>query len=264
MPGVIVVYLGLITTFVGGVSVLWPLRFLAIHTRWLALAVVAAGLIVVIIGASLPANETRVTSERTQLDHFVPAWQFGEFHSVRIAASREKVYAALQQVTAEEILFFRSLVWIRRFGRPGPEAILNPPPDMPILEIATRTSFIVLAEEPQQEVVLGTLVAAPPGWHPSGKKTPEDFKALSTSGQSGFALAAMNFRLEDCGAQSQGSAAASSTPCTLLTTETRVYATDAPTRRRFARYWRVIYPGSSLIRTMWLRAVGKRVERGAR
>jgi len=46
----------------------------------------------------------------------------------------------------------------------------------------------------------------------------------------------------------------------LLTTETRIYATDASSRRAFARYWRVIYPGSSLIRRMWLRAIKKTAE----
>src|SRR6478672_7845472 len=106
MPAVIVVYLGLITMFMGSVSVLKPLKFLAIHSRWQALAVVAAGLLIVIIGASLPAKEIRVTSTRTQLDEFVPAYQFNEFHSIRIAASKEKVYTALKQVTADEILFF--------------------------------------------------------------------------------------------------------------------------------------------------------------
>jgi hypothetical protein len=291
MP-VIVVYLGLITMFVGSMSVLKPLKFLAIHSRGQALLVVLAGLLIVIVGASLPAREMRVATPRTQLDAFMPAWQFSEFHSVRIAASKEKVYTALKQVTAEEILFFRTLVWIRRFGRPGPESILNPPPDMPLLEVATRTTFIVLAEEPNHEIVLGTLVAAPRGWRPNGEPGAEGFKAVSASQQPGFALAAMNFRLEDCdppqhanrtvgeadlraepaasGAQASAAGIGLSSglersdkteaPCTLLTTETRVYATDASSRRRFARYWRVIYPGSSLIRRMWLRAVEKRAE----
>lgn len=256
MP-VIVVYLGLITMFVGGVSVLKPLRFLALHSRWQSLAVVTAGLLIVIIGASLPARELRVATRRIQLDAFVPAWQFNEFHSIRIAAPKEKVYTALKQVTADEILFFRTLIWIRRFGRPGAESILNPPPDMPLLEIATRTSFIVLAEEPNREFVIGTLVAAPRGWRASGDSSPDGFKALGSSQQPGFALAAMNFRLEGCDEARKTLSSA----CTLLTTETRVYATDATSRRRFARYWRVIYPGSALIRRMWLRAVKKRAEK---
>ena len=254
MPGVIVVYLGLITMFVGGVSVLKPLKFLAIDSRWQALAVMASGMAVVVIGASFPSGEIRVATPRTQLDQFVPAYQFNEFHSLRIAAQKDKVYTALKQVTAEEILFFHTLVWIRRMGRPGPESILNPPPNMPLLEVATRTTFILLAEEPDREIAFGTLVAAPRGWRPRGERTPEAFKALLASQQPGFVLAAMNFRLEDCDTTDRPGA----DPCTLLTTETRIYATDTSSRRAIARYWRVIYPGSSLIRRMWLRAIRKR------
>jgi hypothetical protein len=252
MPCVIVVYLGLITMFVGGVSVLKPLKFLVIDSRWQALGVMAAGLAIVVIGASLPSKEIRVSPPRTQLDQFVPAYQFNEFHSVRIAAPKDKVYTALKQVTAEEILFFHTLVWLRRLGRPGPESILNPPPNTPLLEVATKTTFILLAEDPSREIVVGTLVAAPRGWRPRGERTPEAFKALVASQQPGFVLAAMNFRLEECDAATG--------PCTLLTTETRVYAMDASSRHAFARYWRVIYPGSSLIRRMWLRAIKKRAE----
>src|SRR5437764_13933823 len=95
--------------------------------------------------------------------------------------SKEKVYTALKQVTAEEILFFHTLVWLRRLGRPGPESILNPPPNMPLLEMATKTTFIVLSEEPNQEIVVGALVAAPRGWRPRGERTPEAFNALRAS-----------------------------------------------------------------------------------
>lgn len=45
-----------------------------------------------------------------------------------------------------------------------------------------------------------------------------------------------------------------------VSTDTRVYANDDSSRRRFAMYWRVIYPGSSLIRVMWLRAIQRRAE----
>jgi hypothetical protein len=41
---------------------------------------------------------------------------------------------------------------------------------------------------------------------------------------------------------------------TLLSTETRVTATDDAARRAFRRYWRVVGPFSSLIRRRWLRA----------
>jgi hypothetical protein len=40
---------------------------------------------------------------------------------------------------------------------------------------------------------------------------------------------------------------------------THVFATDTA-RRRFALYWRIIYPGSAFIRRMWLQAIKRRAE----
>ncbi|HYL10687.1 MAG TPA: hypothetical protein VEU31_08110 [Candidatus Acidoferrales bacterium] len=156
----------------------------------------------------------------------------------------------MKAVTADEILLFRTLTWIRRLGGSNEESILNPPPRAPILDVALKTGFLLLAEEPDREVVLGTAVAAPPGFRPSHRPTPEDFKNVR---QPGFVLAAMNFRFEDDGPG-----------VTLVTTETRIFATSTPARRRFQMYWRVIYPGSALIRRMWLRAIKKRAEAPAK
>ena len=64
----------------------------------------------------------------------------------------------------------------------------------------------------------------------------------------GWAKATMNFLIEPRRAG-----------C-VVTTETRVHATDARTRRRFRAYWTLIYPGSTLIRRMWLRAIKRRAE----
>jgi hypothetical protein len=246
MLGVVVTYLGLIAAFLGGVSLLWPLRFIAMSTRRQGLIVLAMGAVVVLIGGLLPARDEHIINPRTHLDEFVPAYQFGEFHSMRVAAPKEQVYRAIKSVTADEISLFRTLTWLRRFGRPGPESILNAPERQPLLDVATRTTFLLLAEEPNREIVIGSPVVAPTGWRRSEARTPESFKALQ---QPGFAVAAMNFRIEDDGPQA----------CT-VTTETRVYATDASARRRFAPYWRVIYPGSALIRRMWLRAIARRAE----
>lgn len=240
------VYAGFLACFVGFVSLLRPLKFLRISSRYRGAAVLGGGLVLVLGVFSLPAKDTWVQWPHALLDEFVAVYQFEEFHAIRVHAPRERVFQAIKEVRADEIFLFRTLVWIRRFGRPGPESILNPGKDAPLLEVATKTSFLLLAEEPNREIVLGTLVLAPPGWRPKEKLTPSAFRAFD---EPGFALAATNFRLEDSGAGE-----------TIVTTETRVYATDASTRRRFAAYWRVIYPGSALIRRMWLRAVKKRAE----
>jgi len=242
----IVVYTGFLAAFLGFVSILRPLKFLRIATRLRGALVFVSGIAAVLMAFALPAQETRVAAAESQLDQFMPAYQFQEFHSIRVHASREKVFQALKAVTANEILFFRTLTWLRRFGRPGPESLLNAPNEKPILDVALRSGFLLLSEEPGREVVLGAVVAAPPGWRLRDRPTPDAFRDFHAPD---FALAAMNFRVEDAGAGE-----------TLLTTETRVYATDASARRRFAPYWRTIYPGSALIRIMWLRAVKLRAE----
>jgi hypothetical protein len=246
MIGVVFVYAGFILAFLGFVSLLKPLKFLRIRSRPRGALVLLAGLLLTAIGMALPTRETRIAASRTRLDEFVPVYQFAEFHSTPVAASREQTYQAIKNVTAGEILLFRTLTSMRRFGRPGPESILNAPERLPLLDVATRTGFLLLAEDPGREIVVGTAVIAPRGWRPKNRPTPEGFKRLH---EPGFALAAMNFRVEDAGPDSSR-----------VTTETRVYATDPGSRRVFARYWRVIYPGSALIRRMWLRAIRLRAE----
>jgi len=182
----------------------------------------------------LPKPETR-------LDEFVPAWQFGERHSIRVAASPERVFDAVKHVRAGEILFFRLLTWIRRGGRKLPQSILNAGNTTPLLDVATKGGFIYLADDAPTELVIGTMVIAPRGQRPL---TPQSFR---TALGPGYALAAMNFLVEPDGPNAS-----------IVTTETRVFATDPDSRRRFARYWRLIYPGSALIRRMWLRAVRRR------
>jgi hypothetical protein len=96
MLAVVVVYPGLLAAFLGGVSLLRPLSFLAIRTLRQAALILALGFIVVVMGGSLPAREVRVARPRTGLDQFAPVYQFSEFHSIRIAAPKERVYRALK------------------------------------------------------------------------------------------------------------------------------------------------------------------------
>lgn len=181
----------------------------------------------------------------SRLDEFAPEAQFEERHSLRIRATRSRIYRAIQEVTAGDIAWFRALTWIRRFGRKGGESILDPPPDEPVLAVATRTGFLLLAEQPEHELVIGSVVIIPP--RVRRPATPEQFKALAAPG---IAKAVMNFRIDEGG---DGSC--------VVSTETRVHATDEASRRRFRRYWLIIRPGSGFIRRMWLRAIRRRAER---
>jgi hypothetical protein len=208
--------------------------------------VLGAGIVLFAIGLVLPARETRVSSTQSLLDEFAPVYQFSEYHSLHVKASPAQVYQAIRAVTADEIALFRTLTKIRTFGRQGPESILNAPGKQPILDVATRTTFLHLAAAPDREIVVGTVVVAPPGFRRRDAPTPEAYRELT---RPGFAKASMNFRVADDGAGGSH-----------LTAETRVFATDAQARRRFARYWRIIYPGSAVLRRTWLRAIRTRAE----
>lgn len=248
--GVAGVYAGLLLLAAGLACLPRPPRRLLKRSRRRAAALVAAGPLLVLLGWGLPVRQAQhLASEQALLDGFVPTYQFQERHSVDIRASPDAAYRALRSVSADEVAFFRTLTFIRRMGHAGPESILNAPEKQPLLDVATRTSFLLLAEEPGREIVVGTLVVAPRGFAAKSRPTRDDFRRLAAPG---FAKAAMNFRVE-----AQGSGAR-------VTTETRVFATDAASARRFAAYWRVIYPGSALIRRGWLAAVRRRAEAQAR
>ena len=229
----------------GLILVVKPIDRLHIGSRYAALGVIGCGAILVAIGVSLPTADARVEKRNTRLDEFVPAWQFSERHTIRIAAPPAKVFHAIGRVRANEIALFNTLTWIRRGGRKLPESILNAGETASLLDVATRSGFIYLANDPPREVVVGTVVFTPRGGH--GALTAEQFKAGFPPG---FVAAAMNFLVTPDGPNS-----------TVVSTETRVFANTATTKRRFARYWRVIYPGSALIRRMWLRAVANRATR---
>lgn len=242
MVGSAVVYLGLITTICGLALLVKPIGRLRIPTRSRAVIVAAAGVLLATVGLSLPAPESRVRRVETRLDEFAPVWQFGEFHTITIAAPPARVFEAIERVRADEIFLFRTLTWIRRGGQPLRESILNAGEHESLIDVATRSGFVRLAYDFPRELVIGTVVMAP--LDARGTLTPQIFQ---TPLPAGFALASMNFVVTPDGASGS-----------IVSTETRIYANNPSVRRRFAAYWRVIYPGSAIIRRMWLRAVRRR------
>jgi hypothetical protein len=240
------VYLGLILLLAGSMSLIWPLRCLEIRTRPMAAKVAAGGLLLVVVALALPVSAHAVATHTVKLDDWMPRWQIRERHIIPVAARPEKVFAAIHAVRPDEIFLFRTLIAIRQCGRTGPESIMNAPEEKAILDVATQTTFVLLAEEPPRELVIGTVVVAPPKARASGRLTPELFQKEL---QPGVALATMNFlvRPDDHGGST-------------ISTETRIYANNRSALRRFAIYWRVIHPGSDIIRRMWLRAIKQRAE----
>jgi hypothetical protein len=216
----IVLYTGLILLAIGLFSLL--------SARWRrrGALLIGAGVIAMIVALLLPVRESRSAKRESRLDELMPVWQFQERHTIHVAAPPERVFAAIRSVRADDIALFRTLTTIRCLGRCSGESILNPSRRDPILDVATRSGFRYLADDPPRELVVGTFVAP-------------------------RTAAMMNFLVTPDG---RGGS--------IVSTETRVFAATEPMRRRFAVYWRIIHPGSDIIRRSWLQAVKQRAESG--
>ena len=217
----VALYAGTVAALGGAISMLRK------RSRRTGAIVAATGTAIAAAALFWPVPEMKRATGDTLLDQHFTKWQFDEVHTIDVTAAPDRAYDAIRKVTSREILLFRTLTAIRRFGRPAPEGILNAPKDEPILDVATRTSFRLLADAPPREIVVGIAIIPPRR-----------------------AVGAMNFLVTPIDATHSR-----------ITTETRVYAADPQARRLFAGYWRIIHPGSDIIRRMWLRAIKRRAER---
>jgi hypothetical protein len=185
-------------------------------------------------------------SSRTRLvplDEFLPHYDANEVHSTRVAAPPDEVMAALRSLTAREVPVLVALMALRSLP-----AVLTGRRRHPrrgtIVEGFLKGGFVLLDERPD-ELVVGAVGRF---WQASAevrRVSAVDFAAFR---EPGYAKAAFNMHAQPAPGG------------TLLTTETRIQATDDEARRSFRRYWRVIHPGSAAIRVAWLRAIRRRAE----
>ncbi|MFK7693047.1 hypothetical protein [Paenibacillus sp. HJGM_3] len=194
------------------------------------------------------------------IDRYMPNYQFCERHSVIIRANREEVYHVIKLLKPTDTPLIRLLFGIRmlptvlaghltearkRFGRIKEN---HAPPSL--LDNMKRTGFILLEEDPGCEMVVGVIGQF---WKPILNKPVEldsaaeflEFDDLT------YAKGVMNVILSE---PRKGE--------TLVLTETRVCVKDPTIGRRFALYWKLIYPGCALIRRMMLHTIKIHAESG--
>jgi hypothetical protein len=154
------------------------------------------------------------------LDAYLPSYDFATRHEVEVDAPPELADRALRELTFGEIPIVRGLLFARGLG-------LRRADDSVLATMVPRVT--VLEDVPGEGVVLSL----------TGR-----FWRLRGTGPEAPATAVVDFRV--CSGA--------------LTTETRVHVPDPASRRRFARYWRLVRPLSGLIRTQVLRAAKRRAE----
>jgi membrane protein implicated in regulation of membrane protease activity len=157
------------------------------------------------------------------LDDFLPTYEFAARHAVAVAADGKRADAALREVTFREVPVVRALLFARGLG-------------------GRRGGDRVLAAMMRRATVLEDVAGEGMVLSLTGQ-----FWRLRGQGEEAAATAVVDFRA------GPGS----------LTTETRVHVPDPDSRRKFARYWRVVRPFSGLTRVLVLRAAKRRAERAA-
>ncbi|MBM3794144.1 MAG: hypothetical protein FJW31_08745 [Acidobacteria bacterium] len=241
-----------------GLFALVALGFVALPvppaTRSRALAVFLGSLAGILAVLWWPAPPSRTARGKRLIDQALPRYQFAERHRTRICASPERILASVGEVTGEEIRLLDLLFALRGFRRDGEDA------DKPLLLAMTESGFVSLTEGAGEELLVAT---AGEFWRYTGplsanhelRRQLDAFRGnlagFAAWNAGGMPRAVINFIVEpaDLGCQS-------------LTTETRIGIANPEMAARFASYWRVIQPGSALLRRSWLDAIRRRAERG--
>ena len=179
------------------------------------------------------------------LDRFLPLHHVQEQHATEVDAPAQVALAAARETAPRDLTIFLALMAVRSL----PGLVRGRAPGLalrrPIVDQFVDAGFVVLADEPD-EFVVGAVGRF---WRPSGSLRQVRASEFSAFSEPGWAKAAVNFRVDPDDGRVE------------VSTETRVLGTDDAARRSFLRYWRVIHPGSALIRRAWLRSVRRRAER---
>ena len=247
-PEFVAVYAGLGAALFGLLCVLVPLRFLGIRRRVTGLLVLGAGVLVVVAALAWPAPTLRSSRPHQRLDDFMPAYSFYEFHETRVNAPPDSVVAAMRRVGLADLPAAVFLLRVRGMAAGHRDAGEIPRESLLDLMARPGSGFLVLDASDPREFVGGMVGRARAPKPPV--RTPQQFLAFKDP--DGIRVA---FNVHVSEATGGG---------TRLTSETRVACNGDASRRLFAGYWRVIYPGSAIIRRVWLDAITEVAQKASR
>ena len=235
-------YSGIVLALCGLANLAIPFRFLGIRKRTVGALILAGGAGLAIAALLWPAPTIRVAQHRSILDDTMPEYQFSERHSARIHARPEQVMQAVRESTFGDMKSLATLLKIRAAALRHHEAggFLQ---DLRILDAFSASGYLSGGSE-HEIVVLGI-------WNARENRHP-DVRTLQQAADyraQGAVKMGYDFNVEDAGGG-----------WSTINAETRVAALDDLTSRGMGRYWRLIVPGSGLLRLQWLEGIKKRAE----
>ena len=182
---------------------------------------------------------------RTRINQVFPTYDVSSRHAIHIAASPARVYEVVRHADFGRPRLVRLLMGLRAIPALLASGLGATLPFAKPLTSAALGNFTVISESPGDEFVLGIMGRF---WTPTPAVVPAAAERFWSPPPTGVAQAVWNFKVRPSGAGTE------------LSTETRVRCGDAATLREFKRYWRVIGPGSRLIRGSILRSVRSTAE----
>src|SRR5215467_16115960 len=235
-------YSGIVLALCGLANLTIPFRFLGIRKRFVGALVLAGGVGLAVAALLWPATTFRVEQPRTRLDEVMPEFQFFERHSVRVHAQPEQVMQAIRESTFGDMKSLDTLLRNRGTAlriRDTGEFLQN----KRILDAFAASGYVTGGSEHEVLMCGGANVRA---MRPLQVRTLQEFADYR---EPGAVKMAFDFNVEDAGGG-----------WFAVTAETRVLALDDLARRGMARYWRLIVPGSGLLRRQWLDGIRSRAE----
>jgi len=237
-------YAGIVAALLGLANLVLPFRFLGVRKRAVGALILAGGVALTFAALFWPASVIRVAKPATLLDELMPEYQFSERHSARVHARREQAMQAIRQVTFADLKSLVTLLKIRG-------AVLHAPfhdtadfQNKRILDSFLESGFLSGGSE--HEIVIFGAVNVRAMRRPD-VHTLQEFAAYR---EPGAVKQAFDFNVEEAG---EG--------WSTIIAETRVAATDDAASRGMGRYWRLIVPGSGLLRLQWLDGIKRRAEK---
>jgi hypothetical protein len=228
---------GIFIVMLGTFGILFPIQRIGLKTRKRAVLVVLAGLILVSVAFFWPPSTMISDGRNGRLDEFMPRYQCSEYHAEIARVPIERLEKAVLAINITDIPAADFLLRLRFLFSKLPYR----PDTRPFLELTPDSEFMVLDDSNPKDRVYA-MVGIP--WEEKIAWEVRTAEQFSTFKKPGYIRIAFNFRIEDKGEKG-----------VLISTETRSLGNDSQARKIFARYWRVIYPGSSIIRRVWLNAI---------
>jgi hypothetical protein len=235
-------YFGIVLALCGLANLAIPFRFLGVRKRAVGALILAGGVGLAIAALLWPAPIIRVAQHRTLLDDIMPEYQFSERHSARIHARPEQVMQAVRESTFGDMKSLVTLLKIRgavlRIHDTG--GFLQ---DKRVLDAFSASGYLSGGSEHEIVMCGGANVRA------KRRLEARTLQEFAEDREQGAVKMAFGFNVEDAGGG-----------WSTISAETRVVALDDFTRRGMGRYWRLIVPGSGLLRLQWLEGIKKRAE----